>query len=519
MKRKSIPFLTHDPQSAGSQYLEDLATGYWYSEVLFTAVETGIFTLIGTGGKTAGEIASALNCKPVGMTRFLNALCSLGLLHKNDVLYFNTAISGKHLVAGKPEYQGESILWRKELVKYWAGLDKCLKAGGKDVCAIEEEDLAGRSARTGRYISAMECIARTKVREMLPFFARMREAGEMLDVGAGSGAIAAGFLDYIPSMKATVMDLPEVLEHTRGFMQKRGLSERVTFLPANILEPWPGDKGRFDIVMLSNVLHAYSDGELPHILSNAASSLKTDGLLVIHDFFLEHCEEKAALFDLNMFINTYNGKVFSSTVVLDALRQMGFHTSAPLALGTDTALITASRENKSLSSLLTDARQQLAFKIREIGFSSVTPIPAAGIRVADWTDLKCRFGCDRYGSRHCPPNSPPPEKTRELLKDYSHALLLEGEPPAHSLQLKVLEAEKEAFKAGFYKAFAYWAGPCSICERCTADVACSDTGNARPSMEGAGIDVFETASLAGIKLRTLDTKDGFVKYFALLLLE
>ena len=38
-------------------------------------------------------------------------------------------------------------------------------------------------------------------------------------------------------------------------------------------------------------------------------------------------------------------------------------------------------------------------------------------------------------------------------------------------------------------------------------------------MEGAGIDVFETASLAGIKLRTLDTKDGFVKYFALLLME
>jgi predicted metal-binding protein/SAM-dependent methyltransferase len=519
MKRKTIPLLAYDPQEEGSQYLEDLATGYWYSEVLFNAVETGIFTLIEQGGKTAGEIAGALKCKPGGMTRFLNALCSLGLLHKNDSLYFNTAISGKCLVEGKPGYQGESILWRKELVKSWAGLDKCLKAGGRDVCAIEEEDAVCRAARIRRYISAMDCVARTKVAEMLPVFARIREGGEMLDVGAGSGAIAAGFLDYIPSLKATVMDLPEVLEHTRGFMQKRGLSERVTFLPANILEPWTMDNARFDIVMLSNVLHAYSEGELPHILSNASTCLKTDGLLIVHDFFLEHCEEKAALFDLNMFINTYNGKVFSYAVVLDALCQMGFHTTGPLALGTDTALIAASRDKKSLSALLTDAKQQLAFKIRGTGFRSVTPVPASGIRVADWTDLKCRFGCNRYGSGHCPPNSPLPEKTRAVLKDYSHALLLEGEPPAHSFQLKVLEAEKEAFKSGFYKAFAYWAGPCSICERCTADVACSDALNARPSMEGAGIDVFETASLAGMKLRTLDTKDGFVKYFALLLLE
>ena len=29
----------HDPQDTNPQYLEDLATGYWNSEVLFTAVE------------------------------------------------------------------------------------------------------------------------------------------------------------------------------------------------------------------------------------------------------------------------------------------------------------------------------------------------------------------------------------------------------------------------------------------------------------------------------------------------
>lgn len=41
----------------GPQYLEDLATGYWFSEVLFTAVELDIFTHIERGGKSVEEIS------------------------------------------------------------------------------------------------------------------------------------------------------------------------------------------------------------------------------------------------------------------------------------------------------------------------------------------------------------------------------------------------------------------------------------------------------------------------------
>jgi len=83
----------------------------------------------------------------------------------------------------------------------------------------------------------------------------------------------------------------------------------------------------------------------------------------------------------------------------------------------------------------------------------------------------------------------------------------------------VLAAEREAFLAGFYRAFAYWAGPCSICPVCAQDGTCRNTKEARPSMEGAGIDVFETVKRAGLTIRTLNEGDAFVKYFALILLE
>nr|WP_042331184.1 methyltransferase dimerization domain-containing protein [Desulfosporosinus orientis] len=51
-----------------------MATGYWYSEALFTAVELGIFTLLEPEGKPLEEIAGILKLEPEGLRRFFQAL-------------------------------------------------------------------------------------------------------------------------------------------------------------------------------------------------------------------------------------------------------------------------------------------------------------------------------------------------------------------------------------------------------------------------------------------------------------
>ncbi len=519
MPDRKFPFFSHDPQDAGPQYLEDLATAYWFSETLFTAVEAGIFTFLGPEGKTAGEIAPALGLEPQGLARLLHALCMLGLLHHDGGHFSNTQLSGEYLVAGKKYYQGESILWRKSLAGRWTGLKQCLKAGGRTDYSPEMEDPANLSGRIRRYIAAMNCTAQVKAREILPIFGSALEQGELLDAGAGSGALAAGFLEHFPKLRATLMDIPGVLDHTREFISSQNLNERVSCCAANILEPWPFSQGKFDLVILSNIIHAYSETELPHILANAAECLKPKGLIIIHDFFLEHCPEKAALFDLNMLINTYNGRVFSQDLIMEGLSKLGLCTTGPVPLGTDTGLIIAAKNEEELSRLQLDKGAVLVSRVRALGFRRVKPVPVDMIHVPGWPDMRCRFGCSRYGSPHCPPHSPSPKKTKEIMEDYTSAILLEGEPPTKEFQLRVLKAEKEAFTLGFYKAFAFWAGPCSLCPECPRTGKCRNTKDSRPSMEGAGIDVFETVRRAGFALRTLDRKTDFVKYFALILLE
>ena len=53
-------------------------------------------------------------------------------------------------------------------------------------------------------------------------------------------------------------------------------------------------------------------------------------------------------------------------------------------------------------------------------------IPAEKIVVTDqWVRWKCQFGCAVYGDNLCcPPFTPTPQETKQLIQEYNHALLI-----------------------------------------------------------------------------------------------
>lgn len=109
--------------------------------------------------------------------------------------------------------------------------------------------------------------------------------------------------------------------------------------------------------------------------------------------------------------------------------------------------------------------QEVIKKIEEIalkkGANSIKLIKTNNIFIEDWVRLKCMFGCEFYARCFtCPPYSPPPNKTREIIENYKYAILVEFEFLQEKQQkVKVYEImyelEREAFLSGLYKAFAY----------------------------------------------------------------
>ena len=148
-------------------------------------------------------------------------------------------------------------------------------------------------------------------------------------------------------------------------------------------------------------------------------------------------------------------------------------------------------------------------------------IPADSVVTAAWVRIKCQFGCDGYGKcLTCPPKSPAPEQTAEILRCYRKALLIHGDNDHSDMTGIAVTIEREMFLDGYHKAFALGAGPCSICGECNvAANECRNSEKARPAMEACGIDVFQTARNNGYHIEVVKTHSSRQNYFALVLIE
>ena len=156
----------------------------------------------------------------------------------------------------------------------------------------------------------------------------------------------------------------------------------------------------------------------------------------------------------------------------------------------------------------------------EAGAHDARLIATDTVVTAQWVRLKCQFGCGGYGQcLTCPPHSPTPEKTAQVLREYRVALLVHSEGEVEVTPL-VVALERRAFIEGYHKAFAMGAGPCELCKSCLPDKReCRHPEKARPAMEACGIDVFQTARNNGFPIDTVKNPGCRQNYYGLLLLE
>jgi predicted metal-binding protein len=124
--------------------------------------------------------------------------------------------------------------------------------------------------------------------------------------------------------------------------------------------------------------------------------------------------------------------------------------------------------------------------------------------------MKCRYGCPQYGkSGSCPPEVPGIESCKNLISEYSKALVLRFSPGEPRLFEKpILDIEKSLFLEGKYRAFGFFVSPCTACEECSPQ-ECKSPEKSRPTPEAFGIDLFETARKAGFEMDILREKGNF----------
>ncbi len=189
------------------------------------------------------------------------------------------------------------------------------------------------------------------------------------------------------------------------------------------------------------------------------------------------------------------------------------------------------RSNSGIShSLIRD----LLKKGQEYGISSIIPFGIDKIIIKDWVNLKCRYGCSKYGTSWCcPPATPEPEKARSVLTEYTTALLLTGQRQCTGFykdnQRKRMDAvrywkgivstERLLFLTGYYKAFALVSSVCSLCKRCAYPEPCRFPQEKRPVIESFSIDVIGTLQNLDCPSTVANNTEEVFNYYGLILLD
>jgi len=164
----------------------------------------------------------------------------------------------------------------------------------------------------------------------------------------------------------------------------------------------------------------------------------------------------------------------------------------------------------------------------EMGVETAKVIDPGSVVTADWVRLKCQYGCPGFGkSLCCPPHTPTPDVTRRVIDSYQKAILLhqrrakgeKGRGGGRVFRNTIVRLETEIFLDGYYKAWSMGSGPCDLCKECNLSGSCKHGIEARPSMEGCGIDVFKTARDNGFSIEVLRTREEERNMFGLVLVE
>jgi len=153
----------------------------------------------------------------------------------------------------------------------------------------------------------------------------LRPGERLLDLGGGPGTYAVEWAKRYTGSPVTVFDTADTLRITRKILREKGASRLVRLEEGDFLSDPLG--GPYDLIWISQILHAYSEKDCLRLLRKARRALAPGGRVGVQEFLLK--ENKTGppgplFFSVHMVAVTEGGRAYSAVEVASLLRAAGF---------------------------------------------------------------------------------------------------------------------------------------------------------------------------------------------------
>jgi predicted O-methyltransferase YrrM len=308
--------------------LMQISTGFWAFKTLAAANELDVFTRLAGGAETtADELARELAIDERPAEMLLTGCASLGLLERGDHGYRNTPLSESFLVRGTPYYFGGLVtMFDRRLYPGWGKLTEAIRTNRpttwdpeSEPSMFERED----PALLDTFWEAMHSLSSFTARTLADAM-DLDAATRLLDVGGGSGAFAIELCRRYPSLRATVFDLPHVIDIAADNIADAELRDRIAVHGGDFFADAlpPGH----DVHLYSMIMHDWNEEHDRLLLRKSFDALPSGGIVIVSELMVDDDKTgppAAALMSLNMLIET-EGRNYTASEYTAWLDDAGF---------------------------------------------------------------------------------------------------------------------------------------------------------------------------------------------------
>jgi len=303
--------------------------GFRAARVVLTANNYNIFEHLITA-RTAGQLADILETNFRATEILLDAVTSLGLLAKQGKRYRITSTARQFLLKESPTYQGDMLRHADTLWNIWSNLDTVVKTGIPSRSESRDHETFIRAMHDNAIFRAPAVVKALD----------LRGVKTALDLGGGPGTYSIELAKK--GIAVTLFDALSTLNVSESLIRtsKAGSIE----LKAGDFHTDPIGKG-YDLILISQVIHAYSEEKNVSLLEKARNALNPRGQVAIHEFFIEPDRAHppvGALFSVNMLVNTSNGRCYAPREMKKWLVKTGFKNVREKLIN-DTVLVTGTK--------------------------------------------------------------------------------------------------------------------------------------------------------------------------------
>ncbi|MGV9799644.1 methyltransferase [Mycobacterium sp. NPDC003449] len=310
MGNPESPTVAEQPESVTPDAIMQLGLGFWGAKALLSAVELGLFAVIGKAGPLdADELRERLGLHPRSARDFFDALVALGMLRRTDGRYSNTAETDLFLDPAKPTYLGGMLeMANARLYTFWGSLTEGLRTGqpqsevktGGDFF----ETLYADPEKLAQFTAAMTGLSRTAGDAIATKFP-WRDYGSVIDIGCAQGAVPVAIAAVHDHLTGGGFDLPPVRPIFDTYVARFGLADRLSFTAGDFFaDPLPSA----DVLIMGHILHDWDLDQKRLLLKKAYAALPKGGALIVFDAIIDDDRRENAfglLMSLNMLIEAF----------------------------------------------------------------------------------------------------------------------------------------------------------------------------------------------------------------------